>query len=66
MIIERQKYPSIPEDFPVAAIPYALAGAHAKLNLVEEDGKFYSPGTSPSEVSDAFDVCEDLAQQFVQ
>ena len=63
---DRQKYPGIPEDFPVAPIPYALAGAQPKLNLVEEDGKYYSLGTSPSEVSDAFEVCEDLAQQFVK
>ena len=38
---DRQKYPGIPEDFPVAPIPYALAGAQPKLNLVEEDEQFY-------------------------
>lgn len=60
------KYPGIPEDFPVAPTPYSVAGSQAKLNLSEENGQYYAPGTSPSEVADAFDVCEDLAQKFVQ
>ena len=65
MTAENAKYPGVPMDFPVAPIPSALAGAQPKLNLVEEDGQYYAPGTSPSEVSEAFENCESLAQKFV-
>jgi hypothetical protein len=43
----------------------SIGGARTKLNLVEEEGKYYSPGTSPSEVIAAFKVCEDLVSQMV-
>lgn len=33
--------------------------------MVEEDGFYYQEGTSPSEVLEAFEICEDLANQFV-
>ncbi|UCV01577.1 hypothetical protein KI609_19235 [Acidovorax radicis] len=35
------------------------------MSLVEEDGKFYAPGTSPSEVIAAFQMCDDLVSQMV-
>lgn len=66
MTANRRTYLGIPEDFPVTPIPSALAGAQPKLNLVDQDGQYYSPGTSPSEVAEAHAVCEDLAQQFVK
>ncbi len=65
MSIDRSIYSGIPVDFPIAAIPSALSGAHPKMGLIEEDGKFYAPGTSPSEVATAFEVCEDLVVQMV-
>ena len=37
MSTESLRYPGIPGDFPVEPIPYPLAGAQVKLNLVEED-----------------------------
>ena len=33
--------------------------------MVEEDGFYYQEGTSPPEVLEAFEICEDLANQFV-
>lgn len=65
MSVDRSIYSGIPADFPIAAIPSALSGAHPKMSLIEEDGKFYAPGTSPSEVATAFEVCEDLVVQMV-
>ena len=65
MSIDRSIYSGIPADFPIAAIPSALSGVHPKMSLIEEDGKFYAPGTSPSEVAAAFEVCEDLVVQMV-
>ncbi|MBK0114095.1 hypothetical protein IAE26_08555 [Delftia sp. S67] len=35
------------------------------MSLIEEGGKFYAPGTSPSDVVAAFLMCEDLALQMV-
>ena len=71
MSIDRANYPGVPEDFPVAAVPsavavaVAVAGAQPKMNLVEEGGKFYAPGTSPGEVMAAFQMCDDLVSQMV-
>jgi len=65
MPIDRSDYRNIPLDFPIEQIDSALAGSQSKLNLVEEDGKFYALGTSPSEVAEAHEICEDLAQQMV-
>lgn len=65
MSIDRASYPGVPEDFPVAAAPSAIACAKPKMNLVEEGGKFYAPGTSPAEVIAAFQMCDDLVSQMV-
>lgn len=65
MSIDRSVYSGVPADFPIAAIPSALSGANPKMSVVEEDGKFYTPGTSPSEVAAAFEVCADLVVQMV-
>ena len=65
MSTDHPKYPGVPMDFPVGPIQASLAGVQPKVNLVEEDGHYYASGTSPSEVSEAFQICEDLAQQFV-
>lgn len=65
MTINRDNYPNIPSDFPIEVKHSALSGAQPKLSLVEENGKYYAPGTSPSEVAELYDICEDLAQQSV-
>lgn len=65
MTTERASYPGVPEDFPVTATPSAIGGAQPKMSLVEEGGKFYAPGTSPSEVIAAFQLCDDLVSQMV-
>ena len=65
MSIDRANYPEVPDDFPVTAIPSAVSGAQPKISLVEEGGKFYAPGTSPSEVLAAFQMCEDLVSQMI-
>lgn len=65
MTTDRASYPGVPEDFPVSAITSAIGGAHPKMSLVEEDGKFYAPGTAPSEVTAAFQMCDDLVSQMV-
>lgn len=65
MSIDRANYPGVPEDFPVSSVLSAIGGARPKLNLVEEDGKYYSPGTSPSEVTAAFEMCDDLVTQMI-
>lgn len=58
------QYDQIPADFPMTALVGAISGAQAKLLLTEYDGKFYSPGTSPPERFQRWDICEDLARQF--
>lgn len=65
MVIDRNKYPGIPGDFPIEPVLSAIGGAQAKMNLTQESGTFYAPGTSPSEVARAFDLCDDLVPQMV-
>lgn len=65
MPTDRNNYPGIPGDFPVGPTLSALSGAYPKMSLIEEDGKFYSPGTTPSEVRAVFEICKDLVPQMV-
>lgn len=64
MFINRVNYPGVPDDFPIKPVVSAVAGAQPKLSLVQEGGQFYAPGTSPSEVLAAFEVCADLVTQM--
>jgi hypothetical protein len=34
------------------------------MDLVEEDGKYYALGTSPAEVLEIFQMCDDLVDQM--
>lgn len=65
MSINRVNYPGVAEDFPITPAVSALASAQPKLNLVQEGGQFYAPGTSLFEVLAAFDVCADLVTQML-
>lgn len=65
MPIDRTDYPQIPRDFPITPTTYAVSGAQPKLSLVQENGKFYAPETSPSQVLNAFEICKDLVTQMV-
>ncbi len=58
-------FEQVPTDFPRPCILSSLAGAHSKLALVHYNGKFYSPGCTPPEIWQRWDICEDLAKQFV-
>lgn len=64
MSVDRTNYPGVPDDFPIDAHLAALSGANPKMALIEEGGKFYASGTSPSEVIAAFQVCDDLVAQM--
>jgi len=64
MSIDRSHYPGVPDDFPIQTTPSGLAGAQPKMDLVEEDGKYYALGTSPAEVLEIFQMCDDLVDQM--
>jgi hypothetical protein len=64
MAIDLKNYPGIPMDFPFAGIGYALSGFQSKLNVVKFEGRFYEPGTTPPELLEAYEACEDMAQQM--
>lgn len=61
-----KEYAGVPQDFPVRPLLSSLTGAQPKLALVEENGRYYAAGTSPSEVLEAYQICEDLARQLVE
>ena len=65
MPLDRSNYPGIPQDFPIEEVTSALAGVQPKLNLVEEDGRYYASGTNPSAVQETFEMCEDLVLQML-
>ena len=56
----------IPLDFPDQPQAAAIGGAQSKIALVSYGGKYYAPGTSPPEVLARWELCEDLAHQFVE
>lgn len=62
--MEMQAY-NIPEDFPRPKIHSSLAGSQSKLALTQSGGKFYLPGGTPPELFRRWEICEDLARQFV-
>lgn len=64
MPVDRAAYAGVPDDFPIDSTPSALSGAQPKMGLVEEGGKFYASGASPSEVMAAFELCTDLVPQM--
>lgn len=57
---------SVPADFPRPVHLGAVGGFQDKLLLVQFGGKFYEPGCTPPELHSRWDVCEDLARQFVE
>lgn len=64
MSTNREHYPGVPDDFPVNTSLSAVSGVQPKMSLIEEDGRFYALGASPSEVLAAFQMCEDLVPQM--
>ena len=55
----------VPADFPQPAVYSSVAGLQPKLALATYEGRFYRPGGTPPELYKRWDICEDLAQQFV-
>lgn len=58
------RFAQVPADFPRPIHLGALPGAQPKLLMVAYNGRYYSPGCTPPEIWERWDVCEDLAQQF--
>lgn len=56
----------VPADFPRPVHMGALPGAQPKLLMVRYGGRYYSPGCTPPELWERWDICEDLARQFCQ
>lgn len=56
----------IPDDFPRPEMASGLAGAQPKLAMVMFEGKLYLPGGTPPERFARWEICEDLAKQFVE
>lgn len=56
---------SVPDDFPRPQHFGAVSGVQPKFLAVRYNGKYYSPGCTPPELSSRWKTCEDLAQQLV-
>lgn len=57
---------AVPDDFPRPVYYGALPGAQPKLLAVEYKGRFYVPGSTPPEICERWEICEDLAKQLAQ
>lgn len=60
------KFEQVPVDFPRPVHHGAVPGAHPKLLMTRYKGRFYSPGCTPPELYERWDVCEDLACQLAE
>jgi hypothetical protein len=58
------RYTQVPADFPRPHHSGAVGGAQPKLLMTQYKGRFYTPGCSPPEIFQKWDVCEDLAKQL--
>jgi len=58
---EEAKLTQVPADFPRPLYAGAISGAQPKLLMVQYNGRFYSPGCTPPELYERWDICEDLA-----
>lgn len=58
------RYTQVPPDFPRSTHHGAVSGIQPKVLLTQYDGRFYSPGCTPPELFQRWDVCEDLAKQL--
>lgn len=61
---EDGRYAQVPPNFPRPVHYGAVAGVQPKLLLTSYNGKYYSPGCSPPELFERWDICEDLAKQL--
>lgn len=55
---------ALPLDFPRPSNLGAVSGAQPKFSMNQYQGRFYSPGCSPPELLERWNICEDLAQQL--
>lgn len=58
------KFDQVPTDFPRPVPEGAVAGVIPKFQMNYYGGKLYSPGCTPPEIFERWDICEDLAQQL--
>jgi hypothetical protein len=63
-IVDDAQFGKVPADFPRPVHMGALPGAQPKLLMVLYGGRYYSPGCTPPELWERWDICEDLARQF--
>ncbi len=65
-LTDEARYAQVPADFPRPVHMGALPGSQAKLLMAQYGGRYYSPGCTPPELWERWDICEDLARQFCQ
>jgi hypothetical protein len=63
-VADGPRYTQVPADFPRPPHHGAVPGSQPKVLLTQYEGRFYSPGCTPPEVFQRWDVCEDLAKQL--
>lgn len=62
--MEDASYTQVPADFPRPVHHGSVSGGQAKLLMTSHNGRFYTPGCTPPEVFQRWDVCEDLAKHL--
>ena len=54
------RYAQVQADFPRPAHHGAVPGVQPKLLMTQYKGRIYVPGCTPPEISQRWDVCEEL------
>lgn len=63
---EEKTTSAIPDDFPPSSAASGIAGIQPKLSMVMFEGRLYLAGGTPPERLARWEMCEDLAKQFVE
>lgn len=57
-------YAKVPFDFPRPICPGAVPGGQPKFLVTSYQGKFYSPGCTPPELYERWQICEEIVQEL--
>lgn len=57
-------YAKVPFDFPRPISLGAVPGAQPKFVVTSYQGKFYSPGCTPPELYERWQICEEIVQEL--
>lgn len=65
-IYSQLRHSAVPDDFPIPKIVGSVTGAQPKLLLTLKNGLYYNSGSTPTDITERWNYCEDLVRQLVR